>query len=112
MAGSDEDRGRSRTLGAADQGRLGISRVLGGRTIERSGDAVCDSHRTRGGKEKHGFPGYGLSVVWPRNHYDRFLIWASKPRSKVWASKSPRQFLGLGLKTKWKEVYRFVPQNR
>jgi hypothetical protein len=24
----------------------------------------------------------------------------------IWASKSPRQFLGLGLKTKWASVYR------
>jgi hypothetical protein len=26
--------------------------------------------------------------------------------------KSPWQFLGLGLKTKWEEVCRFAPQNR
>jgi hypothetical protein len=30
----------------------------------------------------------------------------------IWASKSPQQFLGLGLKTKWEEVCRFAPQNR
>jgi hypothetical protein len=24
----------------------------------------------------------------------------------IWASKSPRRFLGLGLKTKWASVYR------
>jgi hypothetical protein len=29
-------------------------RVLGGRTIERLGDAVCDLHRARG-DEEHGF---------------------------------------------------------
>jgi hypothetical protein len=28
--------------------------------------------------------GNGLSVVWPQNHYDGFLIWVSKPRSTVW----------------------------
>jgi hypothetical protein len=28
--------------------------------------------------------GDGLSVVWPQNHYDSFLVWASKPRSMVW----------------------------
>jgi hypothetical protein len=32
------------------------SQVLGGRTIERSGDVVCDLHRARG-DEKHGFLG-------------------------------------------------------
>jgi hypothetical protein len=32
------------------------SQVLGGRTIERSGDAVCDLHRARG-DEEHGFLG-------------------------------------------------------
>jgi hypothetical protein len=57
MAYNDEDRGRSRRLGAEDQGWAGTSRVLGGRTIRRSGDTMCDPHRTRGGDEKHGFPG-------------------------------------------------------
>jgi hypothetical protein len=33
-----------------------ISRVLGGRTIERSGDAMCDLHRACG-DEKHMFLG-------------------------------------------------------
>jgi hypothetical protein len=28
--------------------------------------------------------GDGLSVVWPQNHCDSFLIWASKQRSTVW----------------------------
>jgi hypothetical protein len=37
-------------------------RVLGGRAIERSGDAVCGLHRTRGDEED------GLSLVWPRNY--------------------------------------------
>jgi hypothetical protein len=32
------------------------SRVLGGRTIERSGDAMCGLHHTRG-DEEHGFLG-------------------------------------------------------
>jgi hypothetical protein len=35
-------------------GRTG--RILGGRAIERSGDAVCDLHRARGDK-KRGFLG-------------------------------------------------------
>jgi hypothetical protein len=28
--------------------------------------------------------GYGLSVVWPQNNYDSFLVWASKSRLTVW----------------------------
>jgi hypothetical protein len=40
-------------------------RVLGGRTIDRSGDAVCGVHRARGDEER------------------RFLGCASKPRSTV-----------------------------
>jgi hypothetical protein len=51
MAGCDEDRGRSRRLGAEDRGRLSTSRVLGGRMIERSGDAVCGLHHAQGDKE-------------------------------------------------------------
>jgi hypothetical protein len=47
MACSDEDRGRSRRPGAEDRdGRTG--RVLGGRAVERSDDAVCDLHLARG----------------------------------------------------------------
>jgi hypothetical protein len=62
MAGSDEDRGRSRRHGV-DEGR-----VLGDQTIERSGDAVCGLHHARGDKE----------------HV--FLGLASKPRSTVSSS--------------------------
>jgi hypothetical protein len=51
MAGSDEDRGRSRRPGAGDQGWSGIGRVLGGRTVGRSGDAVCSLHHARGDVE-------------------------------------------------------------
>jgi hypothetical protein len=40
MVSNDEDRGRSRRFSAEDQGWLSTGRVLGGRTIERSGDAV------------------------------------------------------------------------
>jgi hypothetical protein len=43
MKYSDKDCGRSRRPGAEDRdGRTG--QVLGGRTIERSGDTVCDRH--------------------------------------------------------------------
>jgi hypothetical protein len=56
MVGNDEDRGRSRRLGAEDWGWSSIGRVLDGRTIGRSGDTVCGLHRARG-DEKHGFLG-------------------------------------------------------
>jgi hypothetical protein len=51
MAGSDEDRGRSRRPGAEDRNGH-TCRVLGGRTIERSGDAVCGLHRAQGDEER------------------------------------------------------------
>jgi hypothetical protein len=51
MACSNEDRGRSRRLGAEDRdGRTG--QVLGGRVIERSSGVVCGLHRARR-DEKH-----------------------------------------------------------
>jgi hypothetical protein len=48
MAGNNEDRGRSRRLGAEDRGR---GRGLSGRTIERSDDAVCGLHCAQGNEE-------------------------------------------------------------
>jgi hypothetical protein len=56
MTGRDKDRGRSRRPGAEDRGWSGTGRVLSGRTIERSGDAVCGLHRARG-DEKYEFLG-------------------------------------------------------
>jgi hypothetical protein len=44
MVGSDEDFGRSRRLGAEDRAWSNTGQVLGGRTIERSGDALCSLH--------------------------------------------------------------------
>jgi hypothetical protein len=55
MAGSDEDRCRSRELGVEDRRSSGTSRVLGSWTIGRSGDVVCDPHHTRGEDEDLGF---------------------------------------------------------
>jgi hypothetical protein len=46
MTGSDEDRSRSRRSGAEDQGWSGTGRVLGARTIEMLGDAVCGPYHT------------------------------------------------------------------
>jgi hypothetical protein len=48
MAGSDDDRGRSRRPGAKDHGYSSTSRVLGGQTIEMSGDTVCGVHSAQG----------------------------------------------------------------
>jgi hypothetical protein len=91
MVGSDKDRGRSRRLGAEDRGWSSISWVLGGRTIERSGDAVCGLHRAQG-DEKRGFLGstskpwstgfpvraskLAAAIWWfdPQNHRDGFLV--------------------------------------
>jgi hypothetical protein len=56
MVGSDEDLGRSRTPDAEDRGWLSTGRVLGGRTIERSGDAVYGLHSAQG-DEVHEFVG-------------------------------------------------------
>jgi hypothetical protein len=52
MAGSDEDRGRSRRSGAEDRGWSSTGRVLFGRMIERSGDALCGLHQAQGGEER------------------------------------------------------------
>jgi hypothetical protein len=51
MVDSDEDHGRSRRPGAEHRGWLSTGRVLGGRIIERSGDAVCSLHRAQGDNE-------------------------------------------------------------
>jgi hypothetical protein len=118
--GSDEDRGRSRRLGVEDKGWSSTGRVLGGRMIERSGDAVCGLHHAQG-DDKCGFLGsaskpwstvsLGLAskpvatvlVVWPQNHSHGFPGLGLKIGSSslvIWPTKSPRRFLGLGLKTK------------
>jgi hypothetical protein len=52
MAGSDEDHGRSRRPGAEDRGWSSTGRVLGGRMIEWSGDAVCSLYRAQGDEER------------------------------------------------------------
>jgi hypothetical protein len=62
MAGSDENRGRNRRPDAEDQRWSSRSRVLGGRTIERSDDAMCGMYRAQG-DEKHGFFGLALKPV-------------------------------------------------
>jgi hypothetical protein len=59
MVDSDIDQGRSRRLGAEDQGWSSTGQVLGGRTIERSDDIVCGLHHAQG-DEKHEFLGLAL----------------------------------------------------
>jgi hypothetical protein len=85
MADNDEDRGRCRRLDVEDRGWSSTSQVLGGRTIEGSGVAVCGLHRAQGDEDR-GFLGLaskrrstvspGLTsklmatvlVIWPQNH--------------------------------------------
>jgi hypothetical protein len=56
MTGIDDDLGRSRRPGAEDQGWSSTGRVLGCRTIGRSGDAVCGLYRAQVDEER-GFLG-------------------------------------------------------
>jgi hypothetical protein len=72
MVGSDEDRGRSRRLGAEDRGWSSTSRVLGSWMIERSGDVVCSLHHTQGDDE------HVFLVVLLQNHSLGFSIFGLK----------------------------------
>jgi hypothetical protein len=65
MTASDNDRGRSRRPGAEDRRWSSTGQVLDGRTIERSGDAVCGLYHAQGDVEC------------------MFLSWTSKSRSAV-----------------------------
>jgi hypothetical protein len=56
MTGIDEDHGRSMRPCAEDRGWSGISQVLGGWMIKRSGEAMCGLHHACG-DEKHEFLG-------------------------------------------------------
>jgi hypothetical protein len=56
MVGNDENYGRSRRPGAENREWSSTSRVLSGRMIKRSGDAVCGLQRAQG-DEKRGFLG-------------------------------------------------------
>jgi hypothetical protein len=126
MAGSDEDRGRSRRLGVEDREWPSTGQVLSGWTIERSDDAVCGLHHTQGDEERMFLglaskprlavspssaskPVATILVVWPQNHSLGFLSLGLKTGRcglVIWPTKSPRRFLGLDIKTKWAMVYR------
>jgi hypothetical protein len=51
MTDNDDDLDRSRRLGAEDQRWSNTGQILDGRTIVRSGDAVCDLHRAHGDED-------------------------------------------------------------
>jgi hypothetical protein len=78
MTSTNEYHGKSRRPGAEDQGWSSTCQVLGGRTVERSGDVMCGLHRAQG-DEEHEFSWFGLktkvyrlSLVWPQNYWVRF----------------------------------------
>jgi hypothetical protein len=129
MVGSDEDRGRSRRPGAEDRALSGIGRVTlctvctvheetrsAGFLVESQNEGrrfvsglasklrlmICQwfGFKTGGNSFSQfglktgggGFPGLGLKT-------GRYGL-------VIWTSKSPRQFLGLGPKTKWAMICR------
>jgi hypothetical protein len=90
MAGSDEDCGQGRRPSAIDWGWSSTGRVLGGRMIKRSGDAMCGRYRTHGDEESDflGLPSKPRSTVSlglaSKLVALGFLVWASKPATMVW----------------------------
>jgi hypothetical protein len=109
MAGNDEDRGRSRRLGAENRGFSGTSRVLGGRTIRMSDDTVCDPHRTRVGDEKHWFSGLASKPV--ATVYQWFGLKTTAMLSWFGPQNQGLRFDDLGLKIT-AMVSWFGPQNQ
>jgi hypothetical protein len=90
MAGNDKDCDRSRRLGAEEKGWSSTGRVLGGRTIERSGDAMCGPHHAQDDEECRflGLASKPRSTVSPnltsKPVASGFLVWISKPVAMVW----------------------------
>jgi hypothetical protein len=107
-----------------DRGWSSTCQILSDRMMERSGDAVHSLHRAQGDEECEVLalaskPRSMISpsltsklvatvlVVWPQNYSLGFPGLGLKTGSRglmIWASKSPRRFLSLSLKTKWEEV--------
>jgi hypothetical protein len=56
MANNAEDHGRIRRPGEEDRGWSSIGQILGGRTTERSGNAMCGLYHAHG-DEGRGFLG-------------------------------------------------------
>jgi hypothetical protein len=77
MAGNNEDRGRSRRLSVEERGWSSTCRIISGRTIERSDDAVCSMHHAQG-NEEHGFLGLASK---PRLVFPTGLV--SKPVAMI-----------------------------
>jgi hypothetical protein len=76
--------------------------------IRRSGDAVCDPHRTRGGDKKREFSGLASKLVvtvcqWFGHKTTVTISWFG-PQNQ------DRRFGYLSLKIKWEEVCLFAPQ--
>jgi hypothetical protein len=109
MVGNDEDQGRSRRVGAEDQGWSGTSRVLNGWMIRRSGDIVCDPHHTRGGDEKRGFSGVASKPVATGCQW--FGLKTTMMVSWFGPQNQSRRFGNLGLEITTKVSW-FVPQNQ
>jgi hypothetical protein len=96
MADNDEDRGKSTRLVAEDREWSSTGWVLGGRTIERSGDAMCGLYHAQG-DEEHEFLGLASK---PRSMVSSGL--ASKPVATVlvvWHQNHSLRFSALVLKT-------------
>jgi hypothetical protein len=77
--------------------------------IGRSGDAVCNLHRTHGGNEKHGIPGLASKPV--VMVCQCFGLKATVTVSWFGSQNQGRQFGDLGLKITT-TVSWFVPQNQ
>jgi hypothetical protein len=108
MAGSNEDRSRSRRLGAEVRVWSSIGRVLSGQRIERSDDVVCDLYHTQRNEER-GFLGLASkprSTLSPglasKSVATVSLSFASKPVATVlmvWHQNHSLGFPDLGIKT-------------
>jgi hypothetical protein len=70
------------------RGRVALRAVCTGHMETRSAGFLVEPQNQAGG----GFPGLGLKT--------------GSSGLVIWASKSPRRFLGLGLKTMWASVCR------
>jgi hypothetical protein len=113
MTGSDKDHGTSRRSGADERGWSSTDRILDGRTIKRSGDVVCGLYRTQGAEEC-GFLGLALKPRLTVCQWVEFPGLGLKTGNfglVIWASKSSRWFLGLGIKTKQATVFSVASQN-
>jgi hypothetical protein len=121
MAGSNEDRGKSRRLGAEGWGWSSTGGVLGGRMIKRSDDAMCGLYHAQGDEEREFLglasklrlmvsPGFVSKLV-------AMVSWFGPENQGRWFGDlgfkiTTSVFFGLCLKTMWEEVCRFAPQNR